>query len=160
MERSYWAKTLTERTLSRRRAMALGAAGLSSAAFLAACGGGDDGDSDSSPDSAADGGAPQRGGKFATIANGVTNENPVSNYSGGYSLAGDKVYDRLLTSTTDNQGYRLEAAEKIEVSDPQTLVFTLRAGMTYQNLAPVNGRAVKASDVVASQQYVLQLANA
>ncbi len=161
MERSYWTKTLAERTLSRRKALAMGAAGLSSAAFLAACGGGDDDGGDSStPGASTESGTPQRGGKFATITNGVTNENPVSNYSGGYSLSGDKVYDRLLTSTTDTQGYRLEAAEKLEVADPQQLIFTLKAGMTYQNIAPVNGRAVKASDVVATQQYVLQLPNA
>ncbi|MGE0058451.1 MAG: ABC transporter substrate-binding protein [Dehalococcoidia bacterium] len=161
MERSYWTKTLAERTLSRRKALAMGAAGLSSAAFLAACGGSDDDGGDSStPGASAESGTPQRGGKFATISNGVTNENPVSNYSGGYSLAGDKVYDRLLTSTTTTEGYRLEAAEKVEIPDPQQIVFTLKAGMVYQNVAPVSGRAVKASDVVATQQYVLQLPNA
>jgi peptide/nickel transport system substrate-binding protein len=161
MASSFWERTLTQRTLTRRRALALGGGSISAGIILAACSGGsDDTTSGSSPESTGEAGTPQRGGRFATISNGVTNENPVSNYSGGYSLAGDKVYDRLLTSTTDTQGYRLEAAEKVEIADPQQIIFTLKSGMTYQNIAPVNGRAVKASDVVASQQYVLGLPNA
>ncbi len=156
MDDSYWTKRFAGSKLTRRKAL-ISASSATMAAFLAAC---SSDEPSTAPDSTAEGGAPQQGGRFTTITGDVPNNNPVTNYSGGHSLAGNHVYDRLLTSTTTGQGYRLEAAEKIEVVDSRQIVFTLRAGMKYQNFAPVNGRDVKASDVVASQGYVLGVANA
>ena len=90
----------------------------------------------------------------------ITNWNPFSNYNEGYRLSGVHVYDRLMTARLTEQGYVLEAAAKVELSDPTTVVFTLKPGLVYQDKDPVNGRPVKASDIVAVQNYVKALTNA
>ena len=49
--------------------------------------------------------------------------------------------------------------EKLELAEPNRLVMTLKPDMVYQNKAPVNGRKVVASDIVATQEYVKQMTN-
>ena len=49
--------------------------------------------------------------------------------------------------------------EKLELPEPNRVVMTLKPDMVYQDKAPVNGRKVVASDIVATQEYVKQMPN-
>jgi ABC-type transport system substrate-binding protein len=175
MEDNYWSKVLTKRTISRRRALALASTGLTGAALLAACGGDDDGGgggggsggsatgavqtggkAEYTPSS----GTPQYGGRYTDFQVSSANFNPVTNWTEGTNLGGYIVYDRPLTSREDTRRYVLEAMESIELKDPLTLVMKIRPGSVYSNTPPVNGRAVEAEDVVASQTYNKEVPNA
>jgi ABC-type transport system substrate-binding protein len=84
----------------------------------------------------------------------------VSSFAHGNTLDGVHIYDRLVTVRSDKRRYNLEAAGNLEQSDPVTVVFKLKPGQVYQNKPPVNGRKLKASDIVDSQNYVKNLVNA
>jgi peptide/nickel transport system substrate-binding protein len=165
MNGSYWQNILNQRTLTRRRALALAGTGLSGAALLAACGGdskdgGTGGTSAGALNNPKEGsfspsdGSPQAGGRYKRpFATGPVNFNPVTQWTDGTSLGGIYVYDRPLTSREDSRRYVLEAMQSIEVKDPLTVVMKLRPGMKYGNVPPVNGREVEAEDYVQSQKY-------
>jgi ABC-type transport system substrate-binding protein len=162
---SYWERLISKQALSRRKALGLGATGLSAAATLAACGGGDDnGDSAGTGPTAPTGryspseGQPQAGGKFVWPESTVAGFNPYSNWNEGNYLGGVHVYDRPLTSRTDERRYVLEAMESIETPEPTRVVLKLKPGQTYHDVAPVSGRTVKSSDYVADQNYVKSFA--
>ncbi len=170
--KSYWETTLSNR-VSRRRALALTGAAAASAAILAACGS-DDGGTESGPQTQTEAGStnksegtftrqegsPVAGGTYRVALAGSANFNPVTNYTEGASLGGIYVYDRPLSSREDTRRYVLEALASLELADPLKLVMKLKPGMVYQNIAPVNGRAVEASDIVATQEYVKVTPNA
>lgn len=159
MKDGYWASIGQERTLTRRRALGLAAGVLSGAALLAACG--DEDESDGQTDEASQSrDEPRRGGRFGYNSADVYNLNIVSSWREGTLLGGVTVYDHPLTAREDERRFVLEAMESIELPDPRTVVMKLKQGMTYHNFPPVNGRAVKADDIVATQQYVTGLADA
>ena len=161
--------------VSRRGVLRAGALVSAGGALLAACGGsgGSGGTaSKSGPEvgvintsatqaaAAANKPTPKRGGKFGSWSSTSANFNIIANYYEGYFLSGAHVYDKLLTSRPDERRYVLEAAASVEQTDPLTVIFKLKPGMKYQDIAPVSGRAVKADDIVATQNYVRQATNA
>ncbi|MGE0057843.1 MAG: ABC transporter substrate-binding protein [Dehalococcoidia bacterium] len=169
LESSYWDTVLRKRTISRRRTMALAAGGLTGAALLAACGGSDSGGSSSSDkdkdavvlgEFTPSSGPPQPGGRYVDTWTTQSSWNPVSQESEGTRTGGRYVYDRMLTSREGERRYNLEAAESIETPDTTTVIFKLKPNQFFHDIPPVNGRAVKASDIVASQEYVKNLPNA
>jgi peptide/nickel transport system substrate-binding protein len=141
-------------------AFSVGAAALA----LIGCGGDDNGSEDSTqptPAGNASAGEPIKGGRFKTVqASTSAHYNLYSNYQEGYNLSGIRVYDRPITRRMDSRNYVLEAAESVETPSETKIVLKLKQGMVFQNLPPVNGRAVKASDIVAGQEYVKALSTA
>ncbi|HLF72442.1 MAG TPA: ABC transporter substrate-binding protein [Dehalococcoidia bacterium] len=163
---SYWDSVLTSR-ISRRRALAATGATAAGAALLAACGGGDDG-GDSG------GGTKDASGLLSTIEDTSKTAKPGGTFTfnnlrdplhwdgqaqGQVQL---NVFNGIAYSALvqNKPGYKqgsnwteVEAnlASSWEVSpDKLTITFKLRDGVKWHNIAPVNGRAFEASDVVAS----------
>ena len=149
-----------------RRQVLRGGAGVAvgSAAFLLACGGGKDEAKPASPSGAAQSTvAPaaaaatqsaKRGGKLLLHwANTVGNNSPFADWTQGFVLLGENVYDRPI-STRPSKEYVLEAAASVEQPDPQTVIYKLKPGLKYQDRAPVSGRAVNAEDIVKTQQFI------
>jgi peptide/nickel transport system substrate-binding protein len=174
---SYWNKVLDAR-VSRRRLLAATGMGASAAAFLAACGGGSD-DDDSTSGDETQGTTPQTstgitkgylkagvtgaktGGTMGFFYTDSPNLDILTNALEYAGMGGQFVYDHLISSrSNENAPFVLEAAQALEQPDDLTITFKLRPGMTYHNIAPVNGRAVKASDIVAVQNHVKTLTGA
>lgn len=161
---NYW-ENVTRGRVGRRRLLKSGAALSVGAAALAliGCGSDDDngggGSSQPEPTAGATGNA-KPGGLYASTFTTIGNYNVAAFYHDGYNNSGITAYDRPITARADAKGYQLEAMEKIELAEPTRVVMTLKSGMVYQNKAPVNGRAVKASDIANYQNYVKGLPNA
>jgi peptide/nickel transport system substrate-binding protein len=158
MDGNYWAGVMTQR-IARRRMLKAGAAFSAGAAALAliGCSGDDeepssDAGSSSTPSSSA--GQPKQGGHLGSYFASVGNFSVIANDAEGAELSGVNVYDRPVTARLDSKGYQLEAMEKIEIPDPLKVIMTLKPNMVFQDKAPVNGRAVKGSDIVAMQNFV------
>ncbi len=149
------------RTVRRRRLLTGLGAGAAGAAALVLVGcGGDDSNSTKSPvaGGATAGGAtagattgPKRGGTVSVPFTQDTDQlDPHTNsFTALYPVS--LSHASLTTFVPDkdpnaikNGGY---LAEKWEQVDETTLTFTLRQGVTFQDVAPVNGRAITADDV-------------
>jgi peptide/nickel transport system substrate-binding protein len=157
---NYWERVTQER-VGRRRLLQAGAAFSVGAASLAliGCGGDDSGGDDSaSSDGAPTGGNPVKGGRLtlSNVGAGADSSlNVITMNRAGHILAAEHVYDHLMsTRVGEGSPYILEAATSAETPDDLTVVFKLKPNMKYQNIAPVNGRAVKASDIKAVHEYV------
>lgn len=160
-ERSgYWMTYWTRRSLTRRRVLAAGASLSGAAVIAAACGGGDDdvaGTTGGAPQSNV-GGTPaktaKRGGSLVVrVVNDPPNWSPftASTYTAAFAnTVYSKLIRRKVAPEVDPADVVLEAdlaAKLPEAPDPQTFVFTLRQGVKFQNIDPVNGRELTADDV-------------
>jgi peptide/nickel transport system substrate-binding protein len=163
-------RTAMSRRLHRRQVVRGGAAltAGSAAAMLLACGG--DGNQAGTPASssgtapaqgtavAAATQAPKRGGRIGlNYQDNTNNLNPAIDVGQRLAMGAYHSYDRLISQRMGKdtaKEYVLEAAQNVEQPDPTTIIFKLKPGIKFHNLPPVNGRAVAADDIVASQLYV------
>jgi peptide/nickel transport system substrate-binding protein len=151
-ERSWWS-----RRVSRRYALRGGAAlaaGVAAASLLACSNDDSDGGAaEPTPEPQASSNA-KPGGKMGFVRGGATaNLNPVVDTGQRLDIGGQIAYDRLV-STRPGKDYFLENASSVEFPDNLTVVFKLKPNQFFHDLPPVNGRALSAEDVVASNNYV------
>lgn len=129
------------------------------------CGDDDDDDDDSgtgstpgsqnSPGASSTTAQPRQGGtlRFPANADPPTLDPHLSSAAGTYNFV-NFIYSRLLTFDTTEESepysYKLKGdlAEDHEQPDELTYRFKLRDGLKWQNVDPVNGRALTAEDVV------------
>lgn len=164
MRRTTWARPLGQR-LTRRRTLGL-LAMTGSAAWLAACGGDKDDDTESggaaqatstgpgpAGSQAQPAGTPENAVRGGTLRTGtflnVLGIDPHIEVSVGLTTA-QKVYSYLGGFSSGDQKFNPLFAERMEQADPTTFTFTLRRGVKFQNVDPVNGREQTAQDVLYS----------
>lgn len=148
-------------SVSRRRVLGVGGAGVSAALVAAACGGSGQSPSTSNTVVPATGGTAQAGAATATAQgkSGGTlrlamDRDPVSldphieaSYRTLWAIGG--VYNKPLRLTSDLK-VTGDLAQSYEQPDPTTLVLKLAKGVKFHNVAPTNGRELVAQDVIDS----------
>jgi ABC-type transport system substrate-binding protein len=160
---TYWDKVLNRR-LTRRRAIAATGMTAGAAAFLAACGGGDDGDDVDTTKGDTSGlistiedtsKQAKQGGSFLwpnarepLHFDGKAQGQVQLNHHNGLAYEGlvkNKPGFKQPSSWSEVEGH---LAEKWEVAgDGLQITFKIRQGVKWHNVAPVNGRAFDATDV-------------
>lgn len=161
--------------VSRRSVVGGGVGAAAGLAGLVTVGCGDDDDGDASPSatpaSASPGASPaasptvahKRGGVIKTaslVPAGALSLDPDKSVSVLTKSLANYVYSRLVRNTNDDwkapNVTEPDLASKYEVPDPTTYTFSLRDAK-WQNLAPMNGRAVTAEDFVYSYERFMKL---
>lgn len=158
---NYWGR-LAQRKLSRRRVLqgaALGSAGLAAAAVI---GCGDDEEGQSTPTASGSGSPseeqPQRGGTLNLVTFDTSDFPHVDPHAQSFLALHDTgpaiAYGRPMqldqTKYPGAIAFSGDITQSYETPDPQTYVFKIRSGVKFQNIPPVNGRAVNADDIVYS----------
>ncbi|MGE0572486.1 MAG: ABC transporter substrate-binding protein [Dehalococcoidia bacterium] len=179
----YWNRWWTQRA-SRRRMLAGGGAAAAGVAGLALVGCGDD-DDDTGGTPAATGTTAATGTAAASATATAAAAKPVKGGTIRYPLEGISSgdpptlfpyenltylvqnpsslhYSRLLRqksgpdiSSTNFTSLEGDVAQKWEQPDDLTHIFTLKPNLKWQNLAPMNGRAMTAPDIVKSYDAFL-----
>jgi peptide/nickel transport system substrate-binding protein len=156
---NYWQRQMRGR-YSRRsvlRATALGAAAMSTSALLA-CGTKSGAPSQSTTKGSTAGGSPQSGGTYNTYNNvnlGIIDPQGGSAQSANGVLGPVYSHPFQFKSSSDQQTILsrdvvAEWAVSGESPDGQTWTLKIQPNLKWQNVAPVNGRAVDSADVKAS----------
>ena len=160
---TYWDK-FTNNRVTRRRAMQMAGIGAASAGAIAlvGCGSGDDDPSGTTPGAGSTpaSGSITRGGVLRGTLPLITGKDPHKGSSFIPHAVGSYTYSRLLRFKTAEgvlpaeDRYRAvpELASEWEKVDETTYIFTLNPAAKMHNVAPTNGRAVTAEDVVYSYQ--------
>jgi ABC-type transport system substrate-binding protein len=150
---SYW-QGLSQKRVSRRRALKAGTVGLGAAALgLAGCGGGEEeadtsgaGESFLTPTGVKE--TPVYGGHAVTatrtIFSGLDVQVGVDNYPAAV------FHGYLFSIDRRDETFEAQAAESHERIDELTHVWKLRQGIKFQNVDPCWGRELTADDVVYS----------
>ena len=162
MKNGYWSSVLNRR-VQRRRALTLSGAGLASAAFLAACGGGDSGGGSGDGDSSGMVTKPvdttkeaKRGGTIKDYIRGEPATMDPFNPNAALNAASRSVHGMLLREKPGHlkiadgtiEG---DLAESWEFSpDGMQITMKLRQGVKWHNKPPVNARTVDVQDVLFS----------
>lgn len=160
-ESHYWAKYGRQR-VSRRRVLGTAAALGSSAVITAMCGGDDEQEEGRPPEGSSPGTnapapstkEPKQGGTLTIrVASDPPNWSPLtaSTYTAAFT---NNIYSKLVRRKA---GPGIDPAESVlepdlaeampETPDETTYIFRLRAGVKFQDIAPVNGRELTAEDV-------------
>ena len=154
MTSQYWQR-FSRRRVSRRTVLGAGAAGLGAAALgLAACGDGDETDGGKTPSAGTpNAGTAKPGGvlRQGSIATALSID-PHTEAALGLAFV-PFIYGYLMHEVQVPDGppeMLYDHAESMELPDNLTYIFKMRQGIRFQDLPPVNGRAVDASDVVYS----------
>jgi peptide/nickel transport system substrate-binding protein len=156
----YWQR-LSQKKLSRRRALEAGGAGLGAAALaLAGCGGGGK-EGTGTPGA---GKTPAGTDTFMTPTGGqetpVYGGHAVSPWNSAFAgldvqlnvdwYSAAMFYGYLFDIDRRDESVHLQAAESHEQVDQLTHVWKLKPGIKFQNVDPMNGRELVADDVVYS----------
>ncbi len=160
-ESTYW-RNFWQTKLSRRRMLqgaAVGGAGLAAAAVI----GCDEEEGSTSQQPSQTGAAaadePRRGGTLTWADFGVDAPH-MDPHTNSFAALHDRgpamIYNRLMMWDLPKYPEELvqigDLSESFENPEPTTFVFKMRQAAKWQNISPVNGRAVKASDVAFSYQ--------
>ena len=143
-ETPYWGKFLRRRT-SRRRVLAAGAGVIVAAPAVLACGtSGNRGSSASTP-------VPRRGGilRFGTSLPLSYGLDPQIEIGSGLEIF-PRVYGYLLHIDPRDDSLITDHATSIEQPDETTTIVHLDPNVRFQDIAPVNARAVDAQDTARS----------
>ena len=159
----YWDRFANSR-VTRRRAIASAGGAALGAAFLAACGGGETGSTQSDKSSLVvapvdTSASAKPGGTIKHWADGdaVHFDGTASNANGVINWVSAFAYPRMLRFQTPKYPKQSdgtlegEIAESWEISgDKLTLTFKLRQGMKWDSRAPTNSRAIDTEDILFS----------
>jgi peptide/nickel transport system substrate-binding protein len=144
MTEGYWDR-ITRTRITRRRALAGGVAATAAIAAAGAVGCGGDGKAKPS-DQAPRSGGTLRTGTTLPLSSGL---DPHLEQGTGLAIF-PRVYGYLLHVDPRDDTVIKDHAESIEQPDPTTVIIRLRPDVTFQDIAPVKGRAVTAEDAALS----------
>ena len=155
-ENNYWTKPGRWRT-NRRQILGVAASG-GGVLLLAGCGA--RGSRQTSQAGGSSSGKPRTGGQI-TSAQSEENVSFDASTKLAASARGNMATCESLMSFKSGPSIKWEdlqiqprLAEKYETPDPQTYIFHLRSGVKWQNLPPINGRALEAADVKWTYEYM------